>query len=137
MVQEQDIQKKYMEYQALEQHINQLQQQLMAVNEHMHELLSLSESLGQISKTKPKTNSFSQLGPGVFIESEIKNTKRLLMNVGANIAVFKSVDEVKSAVENQLSEMHNVINKINSDIEKFTLYHSNLQNELQGMVSVQ
>ncbi len=134
MANEQEIQKKYVEYQTIEQHISKLQEQLSVINQQIENIVTLAATLQELSKAKSGAKTYSQIGPGVFVQTELKENKNVLVNVGADVVVVKTIEETKTDVEKQLSELKGVVANVTNEIEKFTLYYQNLQQEIKGMI---
>ena len=90
----QEKQQKFMEMQLMMQHMQQLQQQSQMVEQQFLELKQLEENLTQLGEVKENTKSYSLIGAGIYSESELKDTKKVLMKVSRDIAVKKTIPEV-------------------------------------------
>ena len=99
-----DMTKKYVEFQVLNQQIQQSQQQLQMLSKQVQELKALSENTKEISKTKENSEMYTNLGVGVHLKSQIKDIKHLLVNVGAGIFVQKTPEETIKIVDKQVIE---------------------------------
>ncbi|MBI2109789.1 prefoldin subunit alpha [Candidatus Woesearchaeota archaeon] len=112
---DEDKQRKYVELHVLKQQLDQLQQQIVNLRQQVFELGSLSESLDSIKDVAEGTEIMSPLGSGIFVKAKVGDTKQLVMNVGAKVAVVKSTEEAKKLVmENALI----YANKLQEDITK-------------------
>ena len=108
MTQEQ-LQQKYLQLQLTEQQIRQLQQQIMVLEQQILEFKTVEESLNNLSKTKNNTPLFSPLGLGMFLQTELKNNKEIIMNVGSKVIVKKPIIEAKEILKKQTKEVENTI----------------------------
>lgn len=128
---EKNKQQQFMELQVLAQQINQLHQQSQMIQQQFAELKALKENLADLEQTKPNTNSFSLLGAGIFIESEVKNTKHVLMNVGSQVLVKKTITQAKELIQHQEKEVENILINIEHQIHETTNKAQQLESELQ------
>lgn len=132
---EEDIQKKYLELQILEGQIKQLQQQIQMMEQQLFELGSLSESVEEISKIKPKTEMLIPLGAGVYAKGELKDNKDLIMNVGANTTTTKSFSDAKKIIEDQIAQVKGILEQLSNQLEAAAMSGHKIQSELQEAVN--
>jgi len=128
-----DIKEKYMEYQMLVQQFQQLQQNISALEKHIVDLRTLDDNLDSIKQTKLDHEALVPLGGGIFLKSVLKDNKNVIMGVGANVMVDKSVDDAKLSVNKQLAEVNNVIEQLQEEIVNVTSRIQELQIEFQSM----
>ncbi len=130
MSEETKLKEKYAEFQMLEQSLAQLNQRKVAIENQMNEFISLQESLDSLKKSKKNSPMYSPLGSGVFIKSEIKDSQNVLVNIGSNIAIERSVEDSKELVENQMTELKGILIKLESEIGKGLKKGNELSTEL-------
>ncbi|MAH06692.1 prefoldin subunit alpha [Candidatus Pacearchaeota archaeon] len=90
--------------QMMEQEVNQLNEQLKVVEQNVVELGSLNESLDELGKGK---EILANLGKKIFVPVEIKDDK-LMVDIGKDHMVKKSVGDTKVIVENQIGSLMDV-----------------------------
>ena|SRR3989344_1989539 len=117
---EENFKEKYFEYQMLVQQLQQLQQNSNALDKHINDLVILQNNLGTISETKKDNETLIPLGSGIFLKGELKENSKVIMNVGSNVAVEKSVDDAQNTVASQLKEVSNVLDQIKEEINNTT-----------------
>ncbi len=105
------LQECYVELQILEQQAIQVQQYLETLEQQRLELDRLLISLDELKNIKD-FRMFSPFGAGIYLDSEIKNNKEILINVGSNIIVKKSVDDAKELVNGQVGKINDAINEV-------------------------
>lgn len=130
---EKELQRKYIEFQLLNQHIKKIDQQLAELGQQLTGLLILKEGLGDLKKTTSK-DLFVSLGPGVFLEATLKDTERVLVNVGSNILVKKPAENTKEMISSQVDEMRELIQKIEQEMETEKTQLEALQKELKDSI---
>lgn len=100
-----EVQKKYLELQFLGQQIKEVREQVQNIDRQLAELEATSSSIEEISKVKDKADMFVPLSSGVFVRAELKESKDLLVNVGASVAVKKPAADVMKMVDDQSAEI--------------------------------
>ncbi|MBN1644839.1 prefoldin subunit alpha [Candidatus Woesearchaeota archaeon] len=129
----QELQQKYMQLQMFNQQLQQFQQQLEAVQNQMVEIQTILLALDDIAKTEVGKEILVPLSSGIFVKAEIKENKKLNVNVGSNTVVEKSVQETKALLDRQIIEL----NKLNEDLigqyTKIAGEAEKVQAELQKM----
>lgn len=126
-----DLQRKYFEFQLFDQQLKQFQQQIQILRQQFNELNNLDEHLNEIEKIKEGSKIMAPLGAGVFVKAELKDNKNVLMNVGAKTLSVKSIKEAKEIVGIQLKELNKVIKEMEDEMEKLATKCDNLQLEIQ------
>ncbi len=131
---EKKIQQKYIELQIMDQQLRQLQQQINKIDEQLMELAITDQSIDELRTTKKNSETLVPIAPGIYAEGTIKDVESFVINVGANVAVKKSLEETKKLILQQIEEvsayredlankMQNIANaamKIEEEIEKET-----------------
>ena len=70
------------------------------------ELLLIKDSLEDLKEGK---EIYVPLGAGVYIKSTIKGMKKLLVNVGGNIFLEKTPEEIKEMINKQIEEIDKLL----------------------------
>ena len=132
---EKKAQEMYMEFQALDQHIKQLQKQLEMVTHQLFELNATSNSLDDFKKIDSGKEIFVPLSSGIFAKANVKDTSELLVNVGANVAVKKDITSTKKLIQEQMEEIKKIQKQMIDELEKMTSHAAQLQMKLQELIS--
>src|SRR3989338_2465361 len=127
------LKEKYMEYQFLMQQLQQLQQNISALEQHILDLNNLYENLSYLNQSKVESEVLMPLGSGIFLKGELKDNKSVIMNVGNNVCVEKNIDEAKNTINKQLEEVINVLEQLKEEINNTTEKLSVLQTEFENM----
>ncbi len=106
-----------LEMQLMSHNLNNLKSQIDAISQQIVELEGLKEGLGGLEDMDDK-KSFVPFGSGVFLESEIKKPKDVLMNVGAGILVKKDFKSAVNIIGNQITELKKISVEMNSEVQK-------------------
>ncbi len=134
MQQKSNVNEKYLELQMLNQQIKQLQQQIVNLENQMMELEVLEDNLEELKKVKEGTEILVSMGAGIFAKAQLKDNKKVIVNVGTNTMVKKEVDGAKSLVTDQLDQMRQLISEITEELENAAIRIQATQGEIQEMV---
>ena len=134
---EQKAKEMYMEYQALDQRIKQLQKQLELITQQIMEATSTSQSIEEFRNAKAGSEIFVPLTSGIFAKATLKDTSELLVNVGAGTVVAKDISSAKKLIVSQIDEMQKVQKRMADELEKMMGHAGQLEMQLQKMVSDQ
>ena len=125
----------FMEFQAVEQHIKQLQKQLEMITGQLIDLTVTNNSLDEFSNIDSKKEIFVPLSSGIFTKANLSGTQELLVNVGANVVVKKDVPSTKKLIGKQVEEIKKVQRQMIEELEKMTSHAAELEMKIQSVVS--
>ena len=129
----QAIKGKYFEFQLLQQHIKEVQKQLQIFTQQNIELLNAKESLNSLQNVELNKEIYSQISSGILIKTFLKDNKSVLINIGANVVVSKTISEAEDLISKQSDELSMTIEKIEEQLNKADLHLQNLQEEIQHL----
>ncbi|HIH14408.1 MAG TPA: prefoldin subunit alpha [Nanoarchaeota archaeon] len=129
-----EVEEKYMILQLIAGQLQEMQKQLESLEAKSGEIVGLKNSLSRLSGTKINSKSYSSLGLGTFVESEIKNTGNVLVNVGAGVLVKKTTTEADELASMQLAQMDDVAQRLTQNIAAMTARAQELESEIQGLL---
>jgi prefoldin alpha subunit len=99
-----------------EQQMQNLQQQLQAVDEGIVELANLSLNLDELKDSKEK-EVLASVGRGIFIRAKIKS-EDLLVDVGSKNFVKKDIEGTKMLIQDQIDKLEEVKKEIYNSLEE-------------------
>ncbi len=102
------IQEKYMEFQMVDAQVNQIKEQLKALDAQSSELKSLRQNLDEIEKISEDSESLIPVNSGVYLKGRITDQKKVVINVGSNILVEKDLESAKQMIESQITQIDEV-----------------------------
>ncbi|MEK6835028.1 MAG: prefoldin subunit alpha [Nanoarchaeota archaeon] len=125
-----DLEQKYLELQVIIQQINQVQQQLSNIQDHVLELNNLKDSVSSLTEIKDNNESFVPVGFNIFTKAKLQNVDELLVNVGSNVFVIKSIDETNSLVNSQISQIELIIRELGDKLHELEQTGELIQNQI-------
>ena len=128
------IQEKYANLQLLEQQMKHVQKQLQLLEQQIQELNTTKEAIKDIATVKTETEILVPISSGIFFKGQLKDNKEMIVNVGADTAVNKSIEETGKLIETQLEEITNFQQELTLNMQKLGLKAQELQQELATLV---
>ncbi len=125
-----ELQKKSIELQILGQQLNQIQQQILSLQSQSENLKTLQESLDEIEKTKIGNKILAPLSSGVLIDTELKNNKEVILALGANVTVKKTIPEAKEIIKDQEKQLYLIIEQLKHDLQQYSIACLKLEQEI-------
>jgi len=113
-----DKEKIYHELKELDEQIKGLNSHLEKVDEQLTELNSSKLILNKFSELKRGDELRVPLTNGIYIKASLMDTKKLLVNVGASVAVEKTPEQIIKILDSQLSELVEYREKIVNNMKK-------------------
>jgi len=123
-------QQKMIELQILNQQAEQLRQYLTQLEEQLENVKNLQESLDAIENEKIGKEMYSPLSSGIFVKTELKENKEVLVAVGAGVIVKKNVKDAKKLLKEQENKMELIFNNYKEQFERFAVSAANIEKEL-------
>ncbi len=130
-----EAQKTYLMLQEIEEGAKILQQQMLILNQQSMEIASTLQSIEELENAKSGSKSYSMVGQGIYVGSQITDTKTLLVNAGAGVIVRKTLQETKEMLAQQFNETQSLQQKAEDELRRIAQEGNRLKTELQGLIS--
>lgn len=100
-----NAQKRYYELQMLDQQMKQMQQYLETFDQQLEEIEYVIESLESLKGLKRGDEMLAPVANGIFVKAKLEEKDDLLINVGNDVVVKKSVADGLKMLESQKEEV--------------------------------
>ncbi len=130
MTEEKQLQEKYLEFQMLQQQMEQLSKYLEELSGKIGEFNLTKENIKSLGKAAPDTESLISVAPGIFVKGELKENKKFVINVGANILVEKTVPQIEGVLDKQIKEIEEVRAQLDGNLLEMNQKMNSLIKEL-------
>ncbi len=114
----------YTEIQVLQQQLDNLEHQIKDVDRQEQDLNTAVEAIKNIKRIDDNQESLIPVVNGVFVKAKIIKSDKVLVNIGANTIVEKTMDETIDMLNKNISE-------IKSYREKILVQYQNVVNVLE------
>jgi prefoldin alpha subunit len=111
MTKEEDIQQKYMQFQMLQQQMEEINQHLEMLNQNNAELEISINAIRELGKTEPGNEVLAPIANGIFIKTKLEDNQKLIVNVGSDSTVEKTPEQVIRMLEEQVTQIHERMNE--------------------------
>jgi len=128
-----ELQKKYYEYQMMEEQMKVINEQLQELSNKLTELEYIKISLDEIGKVKKGSEILAPITSGVFIKANLEDNRKLLVNVGNNTVVTKSVAETKGLMDGQIQEVEQIRAQLLEQFSVMSEKSTEIEKELQKL----
>lgn len=125
-----DSQEKMMEIRIIESKIEALMKNREMVSARILEIDGTAASIDEISKSKGDV--MFHVGGEAFFPAKPASDGKVLVMVGADVAMEKSVDDAKEILQKRKKEAEDVIAQIQSEVEKLTKEAHDLAQEIES-----
>ncbi len=123
----------FFELQMLDQQIKELDQNIGMIEQQYQETLVLLQALDEFKEQKNNSEILAPLANGIFVKTQVLDTKNVTLNIGANVMVEKSVEDAKKLVQVQTTELEKardtLINELQNSIQKAKSLQKNLNKD--------
>ena len=131
MVNEEQIQQKYMQFQAMQQQLEQISQHLELLNQQNAELDISINAVKELSETKVDNELLAPIADGIFFKGVLKDNQKLVVNVGSDTTVEKSIPEVVKLLEDQKKDVSKRMMEADSMMQDMSLQAMQLYQEVE------
>ncbi|MCK4521297.1 MAG: prefoldin subunit alpha [Nanoarchaeota archaeon] len=120
----------YLDMQMINQQLLQTQKQIQTIEESVNELMIAVQGLDEFKDIKQGKEILVPVVGGIFAKAELKENKELIVNIGSDTAVTKSVDDVKNMLNKQVEGMQNTQQKLIENLQEFSIKAKDIENKL-------
>src|SRR3989344_7834136 len=117
----------------IEQQIKNIQRQLQIIDNQLIELVMTRQSLDELSNVKIDSETLVPVANGIFLKANIKEKDDFIVNVGSNVAVKKSKEDVRNMLEKQLDEIKNIQHDLLVNLQNLGMEGQRIEKELQNV----
>ncbi|MGA7369814.1 MAG: prefoldin subunit alpha [Nitrososphaeraceae archaeon] len=132
---------------ALEQKVNEMMQQARVLEAHLNEIIAreaavnrlleeakLASSAVQEVQSETEVESYVPVGVGVHMKVSVPPMKKLLINIGAGVAVEKSREDTINYIESRLKEFEIALKQLTGQKQQVSLRMEQIQVQVNEMV---
>lgn len=132
---------------AIEQRINEMVQQSRVLEAYMNDILSrqltvtrfleearLASTTIQSINSESEVESLMPVGIGVYVKTMVPPIKKLLVNLGAGVAVEKSREDALNYVESRIKEYEVAARQLEAQRQELEMRMQQLQAQINQMM---
>ncbi|WP_086976131.1 prefoldin subunit alpha [Archaeoglobus fulgidus] len=130
MSSEKEVQEKIATLQILQEEAEALQRRLMELEILENEYRKTLETLEFFESIDTSVEALMNLGGGVFAYVDVKNSKKMLVDIGSGIVVEREVGEAIEFVKNRIKKIKENQEKMTSMLQQVLSQAQRIQQEL-------
>lgn len=114
---QEELQQNILTYRILEARLDALVKQRSLV---INKILEIASTLESINEIKESGEVLFSLGSNAYTKGKITDKEKIIVEIGANIALEKNVEEAKNTLEKRKKELEESLREIENEIGKIT-----------------
>lgn len=134
MVSEEEVKEKYMEFQVIQQHLQQITEHIEQMSQQALELEISINAIQELEKTPVQNEFLAPIANGIFVKGELKENATLVINVGSNVTVEKTPSEVIRLLQQQRKEVVEKTSEAQAVTQELQEYAMKLYKEVEKHV---
>jgi prefoldin alpha subunit len=134
MTEDQVIQEKYMQFQMLQQQMEQINQHLELLHQRNAELDISINAVKDLSEVPVGNEILAPIADGILFKAKLEDNQKLIVNVGSGTTVEKTIPEVVKLLEEQKEDLNNRIFEIQDMAQQFDQQAMQIFREVEGDV---
>ena len=91
-------------------------------------------TLDKISNVEDGTEVLLSVGGGTFVNANIKDTKKVVYNIGADIMVEKTIEEAVKSIDERIDLLYNNLQKVVETTQKLEEAATQISEKVQDMM---
>ena len=130
---ERDLQRKYLQLQLMKQQLNGMLEEKALLDEKISEIAATIDAIENLKDVKKDQRIWSPIGSAAFVESDLKDSNKILVGVGAGIIVKKTREGAILTMQERMQELNSIDKEFMTEINKFSEQISVLEPEVQKL----
>ena len=131
MENEEQMKEKYMQFQAIQQQLEKINEHLEMLTQQSGEVEISINAIKEIGKTEINNDILAPIANGIFIKAKLLDNKKLVVNVGSDTTVEKTVDEVVKLLEEQQKQVNKGMVEADSAMQELSSQAMKMYQEIE------
>ena len=132
MSEKEDMQKKIMEFQILDNNLKMLQERAEMVNQKLEDMHRTRVAIEDLKSSKP-SKALVPLGSGNFVYGSIDNCEDIIVGIGSDVAIKKKREKAIYFLDSRIKDLENNLNIILKQSSVFMMQLEKIQQELESL----
>ena len=131
---QQEMQEKILLYQVLKGNLEQLVQQSSLLEKRFMELEVTKQTIRDLDKLKEGSEILVPLGSGCYSEGKVTVSKKILIDIGAGVTVFKDPKEIQEDLGSKTKELEDASKGLQEEMNKNVAKMNEFSPEIQKLI---
>lgn len=133
MEENEELQKKYLQYQILKQQITGMLQERASIEEKGAEIRVALETLQNLTASSKGKSLWSPIGAGMFAKASLDDSDGFMISIGANVIVEEPREKAIKLLAEREEEATKLAGEMDAIIAHYTKEVESLEEELQKL----
>ena len=117
---EEEMQQKYLQFQLIQQQLEQVNEHLQMLNQQTAELDISVNAVAELSQTEVNNEILAPIANGIFLKAKLTDNKKFIVNVGSDTTVEKTIPEVIKLLEEQKQQVYQQLVEADAIMQELT-----------------
>jgi len=126
------MEKFVMEYNLYGAKLQEMEQQLQAIEKFIVEIQTTSNALDELKDAKINQESLSPIGQGIFVKTKLGDNKEVMVEIGTKVVANKSIDEAKTLLDKKIMDLINLRKNLADQIEVIVIKMQQIEAGISG-----
>jgi prefoldin alpha subunit len=127
-----EMEKFVMEYNLYGAKLQEMEQQLQAIEKFIVEIQTTSNALDELKDAKINQESLSPIGQGIFVKTKLGDNKEVMVEIGTKVVANKSIDEAKTLLDKKIMDLINLRKNLADQIEVIVIKMQQIEAGISG-----
>ena len=125
MAEDQKTEDRYRQLQMIQQQAEQIAEYVQKLQMQLQEIDNSLEALQELKNTAINTEILAPVANGIFLKASLQDNQKLVVNVGAEVTVEKTIPEVitllqeqKEKITQNISEAEGVLQELQEHVRR-------------------
>lgn len=129
--QDQELQTKIVQIRYLEEYLEDLTSRENIAVTTLNDVQNAEDTIGELSKDQD-FDTMIYIGGGMYAPSKINATKKVLVNVGENIVIEKTLQNAQSFLQEKKKEIRVALSELNQQKQQAAYTIQRLREDVEG-----
>ncbi|RLF05648.1 MAG: prefoldin subunit alpha [Thermoprotei archaeon] len=120
------------EYTALSQLAEEVRRRIELLNATLNEVASAKSALEELEVVEEGEELLVPIGAGVYVRAKVSGKSEVLVTIGANILVEKSIEEARKYLDEREQKLRDMLQRHVSDYQSLMSRLGEIERELRS-----
>ena len=117
-MEKEDFEKNMIQLNLFGSKLQEIEQQLQIIDKHISELQLTSLALQELEEIKEGIETLAPIGQNIFVKTNIKETKKIMMDLGSKVFAEKTLLEAQDVLDKRIEEFSQIKEKISEQAQE-------------------
>ncbi len=128
---EEELQQKYLQFQLIQQQLEQVNEHLQMLNQQTAELDISINAVTELSQTEVNNEILAPIANGIFLKAKLTDNKKFIVNVGSDTTVEKTVPGVIKLLEEQKKQVYQQLIEADTIMQELSSQAQNIYQQIE------